>query len=88
MTLERDGHVSFEEVEAVITYIDLKLTQKVSRLDLAKRLRSEAQLQFCIKSAMKEKKKQEESDGRHKKQVFHQLAGLEARILAENQKSP
>ena len=44
MILERDEHVSFEEVDAVMDYIDLKLTQKVSRKDLAKRLRSEAQL--------------------------------------------
>ena len=40
MTSERDGHVSFEEVETVTEYIDLKLTQEVSRQDLAKRLRS------------------------------------------------
>ena len=38
MFLERDGHISFEEVEAVKEYIDLKLTLKVFCLDLAKKL--------------------------------------------------
>ena len=33
MALERDGHVSFAESEAVMEYFDLKLTQKVSRQD-------------------------------------------------------
>ena len=59
MILERGGHVSFKEVEAVMNYINLKLTQRVSRHDLAKRLRSEAHLQLCTESVMKEKKKQE-----------------------------
>ena len=69
-------------------YFDLKLTQKVSRLDLVRRLRSKAQLQFCTKSAIKYKKKQDEINDRHKWQVFHQLAGIEARLSAETHKSP
>ena len=80
MTLERDGHVSFVELEGVMESIDLKLTQKVTRQDLAEWLRSEAQLLSCIKSAMKEKKIQDIIDGRHKEQVLRQLAVLEARI--------
>ena len=40
MILERDWHVSFKEVEAVREYINLKLTQKVSRQDSAQRIRS------------------------------------------------
>ena len=84
MILERDGHVSFKEVKAVMKYIDLKLTQNVSRQDLAKRLRSVAQLQFCIEFAMKEKKEQEEIDGRQKQSTFHQS---ETRTSAEIQKS-
>ena len=56
MTFERDGHVFFEQVEAVMHYFDLKLTQKVCRLDLVRRLQSKAQLKFCIKSAIKYQK--------------------------------
>ena len=36
---------------------------------------------------MKEKKKQEVNDGRQKQSMFHHLAGLEAGISAETQKS-
>ena len=57
-------------------FIEFKVAQKVSRQDLAKRLQSKAQLQFGMKSLLKEKKKQEGIEGRHKQQVLHQLAGL------------
>ena len=64
--MERDGHVYHDELEAVMEYIDLKLTQKFSRQDLSKRLQSKAQLQFCIKSALNETRNQEVIQGRHK----------------------
>ena len=75
MILEKEGLVSFKEVEAVMEYIDVKLTQKVSRQDLAKRLGSEAQLQFCFRSAMKEKKKHEQPEEIKKQSIFQQITG-------------
>ena len=71
----------FEEVEAVIDYIALKLTQKVFHLDLAKRLRSEAQHRLCIKSTMKKNKKHEQQEEMIKQSIFLHITRSETKIL-------
>ena len=70
MIFERDKHVFSEEVEAVMDYIDLKLTQKVKCQDLAKGLRSEAQLQYSMKPAIKDKQKHDQKEGMKQQSVF------------------
>ena len=47
---------TFAEVEALMHYVDMKLVEGLSRLNLARRIKSPAQRHFCIKSIKKEKK--------------------------------
>ena len=54
--LEQAGGIFFENVEDIMAYFDKKLTEKVSRADLAKRIKSQALRSFCIKSVRKERK--------------------------------
>ena len=78
--LERSERIPFEDVEDIMTYIDKILAQKVSRADLAKRIKSRALLNFCIKSVQNKRKEQKE---KQKLDRFLQSAGLETRVLLE-----
>ena len=54
MELEASGSISFEDVYCLMGYIDKKITENVSREDLAKRVRSPAQRRFCVRSMHKQ----------------------------------
>ena len=64
MILERDGHVPFVEVQAGM--ISTQIYPEGLSPGIGQKTPSEAQLQFCIISWMKDKKKREESDVRQK----------------------
>ena len=66
-------------------YIDRKLTENVSREDLAKRMRSPARWQLCVRSIQKQKKEQADNT---KAEEFRKSTDLQARDSAENVKSP
>ena len=70
MTYEKEGNISFEELEALMEYINQKLANKVTRQDSAKRLRSEVQLQFGMKPAMKDRQKHEQQEGMKQQSIF------------------
>ena len=72
----------------MIEYIDQKLANKVTRQDLAKRLRSEAQLQFCNESAMKNKQKHEQQKEMKRQSRSQRGTGSETRVLPKSPVSP
>ena len=85
MEMEDSGSISLEDVECLMDYIDRKLTEKVSREDLARRMRSPAQRRFCVRSMKKQKKQQADNMA---EEGFLKSADLEARTSSENAKSP
>ena len=82
-THEEEG-LTFEDVEALMVYVDMKLVEGLSRLDLARRLKSPVQRNFCIKSVKKEKK---QPDTKQTKEDFRQLSGLKAKVSSGIAKS-
>ena len=54
-TYEQEG-LTFAEVKALVDYGDMKPVEGLSRLDLAKRIKSPVQRNFWFKSMKKEKK--------------------------------
>ena len=85
MGLEGRGQLSFEDIELLMEYVDARLAKKVSRQDLASRLRSPSQRGFCLRTAMKHKKQQQQQQ---KEEDFRQSASSKASVLPEIGFSP
>ena len=61
-------------------YVDMKLMEGLSRLDLARRITSPVKRNFCIKSMKKEK---QQLDKKQTSEDFRQLSGLKANVSSE-----
>ena len=85
MMLEQSGSIPFKNVKDIMTYFDKNLVEKVSRTDLAKRIKIRALRDFCIKSVRKENK---EEAKKQKQGGFIHSAGLDARVSLKIAKSP
>ena len=85
ITSHIQGSITFEDVEAIMEYVDKKLTDGLPRADLAKRLKSPVQRTSCVLSA---KKGTKSSGVKEKDEDISQLVGQGARVLTGNLRSP
>ena len=85
MKLEYEKQLSFKDSELLMEYVDAGLARKLSRHDLASRLRSLSQHKFCLRTVLKDKEKQQQ---KLKKEDFRQSASVKASVLPEIGFSP